>query len=128
MVQKCMTSESQTRYSYFKYAHAFRSQIVLMRQTIWSWKRKSWDNYLFCSLKSLQNNLVAYISSSYVIHTITFAGCYPFTDKDPFYVETCPHVYFVGNQDKFETRLIKGMLLNFWIVILENVCDHYYCV
>ena len=35
-------------------------------------------------------------------------GCYPFTDKDPFYVETCPHVYFVGNQDKFETRLIKG--------------------
>ncbi|XP_075108541.1 DNA polymerase delta small subunit isoform X5 [Nicotiana tabacum] len=34
-------------------------------------------------------------------------GCYPFTDKDPFYVETCPHVYFVGNQDKFETRLIK---------------------
>ncbi|KAK4343726.1 hypothetical protein RND71_036820 [Anisodus tanguticus] len=35
-------------------------------------------------------------------------GCYPFTDRDPFYVETCPHVYFVGNQDKYESRLIKG--------------------
>ncbi|XP_027068355.1 DNA polymerase delta small subunit isoform X2 [Coffea arabica] len=35
-------------------------------------------------------------------------GCYPFTDRDPFFVETCPHVYFVGNQEKYETRLIKG--------------------
>lgn len=35
-------------------------------------------------------------------------GCYPFTDRDPFFLETCPHVYFVGNQDKFETKLIKG--------------------
>nr|GMC84358.1 DNA polymerase delta small subunit isoform X1 [Ipomoea batatas] len=35
-------------------------------------------------------------------------GCYPFTDRDPFFVESCPHVYFVGNQDKYETRLIKG--------------------
>lgn len=35
-------------------------------------------------------------------------GCYPFTDRDPFYIETCPHVYFVGNQDKYASRLIKG--------------------
>ncbi|XP_031381829.1 DNA polymerase delta small subunit isoform X1 [Punica granatum] len=35
-------------------------------------------------------------------------GCYPFTDRDPFLVESCPHVYFVGNQDRYETRLIKG--------------------
>ncbi|XP_057983686.1 DNA polymerase delta small subunit [Malania oleifera] len=35
-------------------------------------------------------------------------GCYPFTDKDPFLIEDCPHVYFVGNQDKYETRLFKG--------------------
>lgn len=35
-------------------------------------------------------------------------GCYPFTDRDPFLIESCPHVYFVGNQDKYETRLIKG--------------------
>ncbi|CAH2058411.1 unnamed protein product, partial [Thlaspi arvense] len=35
-------------------------------------------------------------------------GCYPFTDRDPFLIETCPHVYFVGNQDKFDNRLLKG--------------------
>ncbi|KAK2965550.1 hypothetical protein RJ640_016692, partial [Escallonia rubra] len=34
-------------------------------------------------------------------------GCYPFTDKDPFLMESCPHVYFIGNQDRYETRLIK---------------------
>ncbi|KAA8518272.1 hypothetical protein F0562_015845 [Nyssa sinensis] len=28
-------------------------------------------------------------------------GCYPFTDRDPFFVESCPHVYFVGNQDNY---------------------------
>lgn len=35
-------------------------------------------------------------------------GCYPFTDRDPFFIESCPHVYFIGNQDKYATRLIKG--------------------
>ncbi|KAK4482752.1 hypothetical protein RD792_009920 [Penstemon davidsonii] len=35
-------------------------------------------------------------------------GCYPFSDRDPFFLETCSRVYFVGNQDKYETRLIKG--------------------
>ncbi|XP_009142038.2 DNA polymerase delta small subunit isoform X2 [Brassica rapa] len=35
-------------------------------------------------------------------------GCYPFTDRDPFLIETCPHVYFVGNQDKYDSRLVKG--------------------
>ncbi|BAT85343.1 hypothetical protein VIGAN_04287800 [Vigna angularis var. angularis] len=35
-------------------------------------------------------------------------GCFPFTERDPFFIESCPHVYFVGNQDKFETRIIKG--------------------
>ncbi|XP_011013248.1 PREDICTED: DNA polymerase delta small subunit-like isoform X2 [Populus euphratica] len=35
-------------------------------------------------------------------------GCYPFTDKDPFLIESCPHVYFVGNQDKYGTRILNG--------------------
>ncbi|KNA16735.1 hypothetical protein SOVF_086010 [Spinacia oleracea] len=35
-------------------------------------------------------------------------GCYPFPDRDPFVIESCPHVYFVGNQDTHESRLIKG--------------------
>lgn len=35
-------------------------------------------------------------------------GCYPFTDRDPFLIDSCPDVYFVGNQEKYETRLLKG--------------------
>lgn len=35
-------------------------------------------------------------------------GCYPFVDRDPFLIDSCPHVYFVGNQDKYKTALIKG--------------------
>ena len=33
---------------------------------------------------------------------------YPFQNMDPFVLEKCPEVYFVGNQPRFETRLIEG--------------------
>lgn len=32
---------------------------------------------------------------------------YPFVDTDPFIMEKCPHVYFVGNQPAFGTRMVK---------------------
>ncbi|KAF3186150.1 hypothetical protein TWF106_005681 [Orbilia oligospora] len=35
--------------------------------------------------------------------------CYPFQDDDQFVIETCPHVYFVGNQSEFGTRLTHGL-------------------
>ncbi|KAL9002294.1 MAG: hypothetical protein Q9188_004769 [Gyalolechia gomerana] len=34
--------------------------------------------------------------------------CYPFQDKDPFIIEECPHVFFVGNQPKYGTMVIEG--------------------
>ena len=34
--------------------------------------------------------------------------CYPFQDGDAFVMKECPHVYFAGNQPKFETGLIEG--------------------
>ena len=34
--------------------------------------------------------------------------CYPFQEKDQFVIEECPHVFFVGNQPKFETTMIDG--------------------
>ncbi|CAI5741317.1 unnamed protein product [Peronospora destructor] len=35
-------------------------------------------------------------------------ACFPMANEDPFIFETCPHVYFSGNQPRFSTRLVKG--------------------
>ncbi len=37
------------------------------------------------------------------------SGCYPFSDRDPFMMNQCPHVYFLGNQEEFGTRLVTGI-------------------
>lgn len=34
--------------------------------------------------------------------------CYPFQDGDRFVMKESPHVYFVGNQPRFETTVIEG--------------------
>jgi len=34
--------------------------------------------------------------------------CYPFIDQDPFIISECPHVYFIGNQDQFQTKIAEG--------------------
>ena len=34
-------------------------------------------------------------------------GCFPFDGKDPFVMETLPHVLFVGNQPKFAQKTLK---------------------
>lgn len=34
-------------------------------------------------------------------------GCFPFDGKDPFVIETLPHVLFVGNQAKFAQKKLK---------------------
>lgn len=35
-------------------------------------------------------------------------GSYPFQESDPFVMTTCPHLYFVGCQPAFGTKLIDG--------------------
>lgn len=35
-------------------------------------------------------------------------NAYPYSDEDPMIIRPCPHVYFVGNQPKFQTKLYKG--------------------
>jgi DNA polymerase delta subunit 2 len=38
--------------------------------------------------------------------------CFPFYEEDPFILETCPHIYFIGNQSKFDTKVIHGNAKN----------------
>ncbi|KAF4451995.1 dna polymerase delta subunit 2 [Fusarium austroafricanum] len=33
---------------------------------------------------------------------------YPFQDDDPFVMQNCPHLYFVGNQPQFSTKVVHG--------------------
>jgi hypothetical protein len=35
-------------------------------------------------------------------------GCYPYQHKDPFVLEESPHIYVVGNQSAYDTRLVSG--------------------
>ncbi|RFU78815.1 dna polymerase delta subunit 2 [Trichoderma arundinaceum] len=35
-------------------------------------------------------------------------GSYPFQEDDPFVLKTCPHIYFVGCQPEFATKVIHG--------------------
>ncbi|XP_033095506.1 DNA polymerase delta subunit 2-like [Anneissia japonica] len=37
-------------------------------------------------------------------------GCYPYFNNDPFICTTCPHVYFAGNQPKFQTKRLTDSL------------------
>ncbi|RKP39181.1 DNA polymerase alpha/epsilon subunit B-domain-containing protein [Dimargaris cristalligena] len=34
--------------------------------------------------------------------------CYPFVDNDPFVLKSTPHLYCIGNQSEFDSKLIKG--------------------
>ena len=34
-------------------------------------------------------------------------ACYPYKDRDLFYVSSSPHVYFAGNQPAFGARLVR---------------------
>ncbi|KAJ5949190.1 DNA polymerase alpha/epsilon subunit B [Penicillium verhagenii] len=35
---------------------------------------------------------------------------YPFQESDPFIIESCPHIFFTGNQPSFKTAVIDGDL------------------
>lgn len=37
--------------------------------------------------------------------------CMPFYKSDPMILRECPDIYFVGNMEKFETKLYEGLLM-----------------
>ncbi|KAK9140266.1 hypothetical protein Scep_009947 [Stephania cephalantha] len=45
------------------------------------------------------------------------------SDRDPFFMESCPHVYFVGNQNKYESCLLKGSKGQ----IVKRICILKFC-
>lgn len=60
-----------------------------------------------------RHNLYVYVSPfSFllvsILDTNLFAGAYPFQEDDPFVLQSCPHIFFTGNQPKFDTRVIEG--------------------
>lgn len=35
-------------------------------------------------------------------------GCYPFQTHDPFVIQACPHLFFIGNQPHFKTVVVES--------------------
>lgn len=35
-------------------------------------------------------------------------GCYPFQTHDPFILQACPHLFFIGNQPEFKTEVVES--------------------
>lgn len=35
-------------------------------------------------------------------------GSYPFQSHDPFVLQSCPHIFFAGNQPRFKTAVVEG--------------------
>ena len=36
-----------------------------------------------------------------------FLGCYPFYDRDPFIIKDLPDIYFLGDQEKADSKILK---------------------
>lgn len=66
---------------------------------------------------SLENSLAAMEKTLEWSHMCPTApdtlGCYPYSDEDPFIMDTLPDIYFAGNQDTFDDRLWKSKLASY---------------
>lgn len=58
---------------------------------------------------------------------IFFLACYPFEGQDPFIIKEMPNVFFVSNQQSFQTSLKKNINGKIFILItLYNECNNYH--
>lgn len=51
------------------------------------------------------------------IYIIFLLACYPFEGQDPFIIKEMPDVFFVSNQQSFQTALKKNINGNIFILI-----------
>lgn len=47
-------------------------------------------------------------------------SCYPYYDSDPFILDDCPHILFCGNQEKFHTKIVQGILIQVYYHCKSN--------
>ncbi|KAI8489084.1 DNA polymerase delta subunit 2 [Branchiostoma belcheri] len=67
------------------------------------------DIYKYSSLENSLEILEKTLTVGHIAPTAPDTlGSYPFHDSDPFILESCPHVYFAGNQGKFQSKILKG--------------------
>ena len=58
-------------------------------------------------------------------------GCYPYAEEqeDPFVVRECPHVFFAGNQPRFESKLVEGPSgQRVRTIMVPDFCREHTCV
>ena len=63
-----------------------------------SWKKKIQEYFKSSCIRELKKPIFLFPDT---------LGCFPFDGKDPFVLETLPHVLFVGNQAKFAQKKLK---------------------
>lgn len=51
---------------------------------------------------------------------------YPYSEVDPFIMTECPDIYFVGNMDKYDTKLVTGKkILNSFLFLYYRKENNY---
>ena len=45
-----------------------------------------------------------------LIHYLLGTATYPYYKEDPFIMTQCPDIFFVGNQETFNSKLVEGKI------------------
>ena len=47
-------------------------------------------------------------------------GCYPYMEEEPFIFDSCPDIYFAGNQSQFGERIWTSTFHNYYICLKKE--------
>ncbi|XP_070581027.1 DNA polymerase delta subunit 2-like isoform X2 [Ptychodera flava] len=69
------------------------------------------DIYRFSTMEDALEILEKTLMSCHMAPTAPDTlACYPFYSEDPFILNECPHIYFAGNQQKFQTKVVDNIM------------------
>ncbi|TPX40415.1 DNA-directed DNA polymerase [Synchytrium endobioticum] len=67
------------------------------------------DIYRFVESKERMAMTESFLSWGHIAPTCPDTlWCFPYKSEDPFVIQCRPHVFFIGNQPRFETKLVQG--------------------